>query len=158
MTKYAAFDATTKRVVGWYDTDLHPNMTVPAGAIQLTDAQWAGRMANPSGWSVENGALVAFTPTTAPTPDPAPVMTIPSATYLARFDAGSLYRAIDKFGLTGDTDDQLDVFHYTQIVTASPTIALDSPVVIAGHAKLVALGLLTQQQSDAILAPRTDGT
>lgn len=67
MTLYAQFDPTSKQVVGWYDTEF-ADYTLPdqSQLITLTPEQWAARMANPSGWSVANGALVPYV---APPPD-----------------------------------------------------------------------------------------
>lgn len=71
MTQYAYFDsnaAAPSRVLGWYDTDaLHyPNLPPASDLFEVTAAEWAARLSNPSGWAVSNGALVAYTPAVPP--------------------------------------------------------------------------------------------
>jgi hypothetical protein len=71
MTKYAHFlhtDPAPQRVRGWYDTDLfaYPKLPDTQDLLVVTDAQWAGRLANPSAWAVSNGALIKATPAKAP--------------------------------------------------------------------------------------------
>jgi len=55
--KYAAYNATTGAITGFYDAVDSP---VPSGAsaIEITDEQWQTAMTTP-GYSVQNGALVA---------------------------------------------------------------------------------------------------
>jgi hypothetical protein len=71
MTLYAQYDPTQSpaQVTGWYDTGLFDYPALPAltDLLVVTDAQWAARLANPSGWAVSGGALVAYTP---PVPTP----------------------------------------------------------------------------------------
>jgi hypothetical protein len=81
MPQYAQYNpaiAAPSPVTGWYDTDLlsYPNLPPLSDLLQVTAAQWTARMANPSGWAVSNGALVAFTP-------PAPVLTLAQQATLA---------------------------------------------------------------------------
>ena len=64
MPQYAYFDATApapQPVIGWFDTDSrsYPVMPPAAELLALTASQWQGRLADPSGWAVQNGALVA---------------------------------------------------------------------------------------------------
>ncbi len=62
MPQYAHFDSTApapQPVLGWYDTDAlkYPNPPPTADLLELTPAQWEGRL---SGfWAINNGALVA---------------------------------------------------------------------------------------------------
>lgn len=52
-------------VTGWWNTDRNQyNPPPPEPLIELTEAQWAERLAGP--WAVAGGALVAYTP--PPTP------------------------------------------------------------------------------------------
>lgn len=72
MPQFAQFDhtgAAPAPVTGWYDTDalVYANLPPSAGLLAVTAAQWSAHMANPSGWAVNAGALVAFT---APAPVP----------------------------------------------------------------------------------------
>lgn len=67
MTQYAQFDSTAPQpaqVTGWYDTAFvsYPNLPSSNNLLVVTSAQWAAHMANPSGWAVQDGALVAYTP------------------------------------------------------------------------------------------------
>ncbi len=67
MPKYASYDpaaAAASPVTGWYDTDAftYPSLPAAAGLLQITDTQWSARLASPSSWAVENGALVSGTP------------------------------------------------------------------------------------------------
>jgi hypothetical protein len=74
MTQYAQFDPSAAQpapVLGWYDTGAfsYPNLPPTADLVQLTSAQWTAHFANPNGWAVQGGALVAYTPpVAAPTP------------------------------------------------------------------------------------------
>ena len=63
MPKLAQFDGSG-RVVGWYDTDAfnYPNLPAASELLVLTDAEWAGRLSDPSSWAVVNGALTAYVP------------------------------------------------------------------------------------------------
>ncbi len=71
MTQYAQFNPALSPapVTGWYDTDFatYPNLPPASDLFTLTSAQWTEHMANPSGWAIQNGALVAYT---APAPTP----------------------------------------------------------------------------------------
>lgn len=72
MPQYAYFDSSAPApapVTGWYDTDFvtYPNLPAAADLLAVTAAQWDAHMANPAGWAVSNGALVAYTP---PVPTP----------------------------------------------------------------------------------------
>jgi hypothetical protein len=74
MTQYASYNPTVASpspVTGWYDTALfpYPNLPPATDLLEVTAAQWAARLANPSGWAVSSGALVAYTP-------PAPALTL----------------------------------------------------------------------------------
>ena len=74
MTQYAYFNsavAAPSPVIGWFDTEFaaFPNLPPASDLLTVTPTQWAARMANPSGWAVSNGALVAYTP-------PPPVLTL----------------------------------------------------------------------------------
>ena len=71
MAQYAQFDSTAPqpaRVTGWYDTGFaeYPNVPAAANLLEVTPAQWTARMANPSGWAVQSGALVPYTPPVVP--------------------------------------------------------------------------------------------
>jgi hypothetical protein len=64
MARYAAFDhtlASPAPVIGWYPSK-YPNGPADADLLEVTEEQWDARLANPSGWAVSNGALVAYTP------------------------------------------------------------------------------------------------
>lgn len=72
MPQLAYYDHTAAQpapVKGWYDTGAldYPNLPNAADLLTLTPAQWQARLANPSGWAVQNGELIAYTP-----PAPAP--------------------------------------------------------------------------------------
>lgn len=71
MTQYAQFNPSLAPapVTGWYDTGVadYPNLPPAANLLEVTPAQWAAHMANPSGWAVQNGSLIAYT---APVPAP----------------------------------------------------------------------------------------
>ena len=80
MAFYASYDPTiipTSPVLGWYDVQDADNpdglvyavLPPAANLLTLTQAQWDGRMTNPSAWAVEAGSLVtvsAATVTVAP--------------------------------------------------------------------------------------------
>lgn len=71
MTQYAWFDPTIAQpapIKGWFDTEFapYPNLPPVSDLVVLTPAQWAAHMSNPSGWAVQNGTLVAYTPPVAP--------------------------------------------------------------------------------------------
>lgn len=71
MTKYAYFDhteAAPQRVRGWFDTDqfTYPKLPDTQDLLILSEAEWAGRMRNPSGWAVSNGTLIVRPPSKAP--------------------------------------------------------------------------------------------
>lgn len=72
MPQYAYFDSAKPApspVIGWYDTGFatYPNLPGAGDLLKVTAAQWSDHMADPAGWAVQNGALVAYT---APTPTP----------------------------------------------------------------------------------------
>lgn len=72
MPQYASFNpsvAAPSPVTGWYDTTAFTYAKLPPAAnlLEVTAAQWAARLANPSGWAVSAGALVPYTP---PVPTP----------------------------------------------------------------------------------------
>jgi hypothetical protein len=74
MTQYAYFDHSAPapaKVNGWYDTGEFPYLALPSSVdlLPLTPTQWADAQANPNGWAVSSGTLVAYTP-------PAPVLTL----------------------------------------------------------------------------------
>jgi hypothetical protein len=76
MPKYAQYNPAAPApspVLGWYDTDglTYSNLPVSTDLLSVTDDQWAARLANPSGWAVGAGALVAYAP-------PAPAVTLSS--------------------------------------------------------------------------------
>lgn len=67
MPKYAHFDSTVAApspVIGWFDSDTFKYTCLPAVAdlLEISDAQWAARLADPNGWAVNAGVLVAYTP------------------------------------------------------------------------------------------------
>lgn len=71
MPQYAYFDSTAggpTPVIGWYDTDefSYSNLPPAASLLELTAAQWAARLANPSGWAITAGTLFPYTPPPAP--------------------------------------------------------------------------------------------
>jgi hypothetical protein len=76
MPLYARFtptDPVPQQVIGWYDTDTFDygsNLPPSNELVVLTQAQWDGRMSNPSGWGIDAGGnLVEWTPpVVAPTP------------------------------------------------------------------------------------------
>ncbi len=77
MTLYASFDATAPQpapVTGWYDTDFapYPNLPPSSELLMVSADEWAARLANPSGWAVSGGALVAYMP--PPPRPPAPTL------------------------------------------------------------------------------------
>lgn len=83
MVQYAQYNsavASPSPVLGWYDTDEfnYPNLPAAGNLLTVTEAQWAARLTNPSGWAVSNGALIAYTP-----PIPAPNLAQQAATALA---------------------------------------------------------------------------
>ena len=55
-------------LTGFYSSDV--NSTIPAGAIELTEAQYQTWLAAQQSWSWQNGTLTAYTP-------PVPVLTLP---------------------------------------------------------------------------------
>lgn len=71
MTQYAVFDHTQPepRVVdGWYDNAYpHPVEPVPEDLLEMTEAEWDGRMKGR--WAVTGGALIPWNP---PPPEPTP--------------------------------------------------------------------------------------
>lgn len=74
MTQYAYFNsaaAAPAKVIGWYDTgsETYANLPAASDLLTLTAAQWTASRANPDGWAVSAGALVAYTP-----PVPAPTL------------------------------------------------------------------------------------
>ena len=80
MTKYARFDHTKPEpqpVTGWYDTEMHnyPNLPAAADLLALTDAQWAARLPNPSGWLHKGGGLIPPGTVVKPPVEPAKVTT-----------------------------------------------------------------------------------
>lgn len=54
MPLYARFDPASSRVVGWYDTDetTYPTLPPASELLEVSAAEWAARLANPSGWAV----------------------------------------------------------------------------------------------------------
>lgn len=67
MPQYAQFDsavASPTPVIGWYDTDFahYPNLPASNDLLVLTAEQWAAHLADPHGWAVSEGQLVAYTP------------------------------------------------------------------------------------------------
>jgi hypothetical protein len=66
MPQYAYYDPSISpsQVKGWYDTDLvnYTNLPSTNNLFLLTAEQWAGRMTNPSGFAIQNGTLVSYTP------------------------------------------------------------------------------------------------
>lgn len=87
MARFASFDPSTSSphpVIGWYDTGVftYPSMPPDAALLPVTDSQWEARMANPSGWLVQAGALVAMTPAVV-----VPAQQSPIRAELAELDA-----------------------------------------------------------------------
>jgi len=77
MPKYAYFDHTAappQRVMGWFDTDVvtYPTMPDDADLVELTDEEWAGRLAG--FWTivpgVGNGVLTSAEEAPPPTVPP----------------------------------------------------------------------------------------
>lgn len=71
MPKYARFDHAGVQpapVIGWYDTDLETYANLPSASdlLELTQDEWDGRFAHPSGWYVDSGELVYIAPNTSP--------------------------------------------------------------------------------------------
>lgn len=71
MAQYACFNpaiAAPSPVIGWYDTGVfaYPNLPAAANLLEVTAAQWEAHFADPSGWAVSNGALVAYVPPVSP--------------------------------------------------------------------------------------------
>lgn len=63
MPKFALYDpadAAPQPVRGWYDTDNFTHAQLPEGdrLIQVTDAVWKARLADPSGFVVKKGKIV----------------------------------------------------------------------------------------------------
>lgn len=74
MAQYAYYNPAIPApspVIGWFDTGVlaYPNLPAPSDLLTMTPTEWEARLANPSGWAVSNGALVAYTP-------PPPVLTL----------------------------------------------------------------------------------
>lgn len=74
MPQFAQYNPAVpapSKVIGWYDTDEdnYPNLPASSNLLEVTADQYAGRMVNPDGWAVSEGALVAFAP-------PPPVLTL----------------------------------------------------------------------------------
>lgn len=67
MTQFAQYNPAVSApspVIGWYDTGelTYANLPPSSDLLAVTDAQWSGRLTNPSGWAVSAGELVAYTP------------------------------------------------------------------------------------------------
>lgn len=63
MAKFAYFDNTVTSpypVIGWFDTGEfnYPNLPHVASLLEVTDAQWTGRLVDPNGWAVSGGRLI----------------------------------------------------------------------------------------------------
>ena len=74
MTYFAQYDPsaiTPAKIIGWYNTGArsYPNLPSASNLLEISEAEWQAHYANPDGWAVAGGALVAFTP-------PAPVLTL----------------------------------------------------------------------------------
>ena len=74
MTYFAQYDPSASapaKVIGWYNTGAHsyPNLPSASNLLEISEAEWQAHYANPDGWAVAGGALVAF-------PPPAPVLTL----------------------------------------------------------------------------------
>ena len=73
MSKFALFNPAIDPapVLGWYDTDAltYDNLPAASDLLELTDAEWDARLADPNGWAVSGGKLVAYS-------HPAPVPTL----------------------------------------------------------------------------------
>ena len=82
MTQYAQYNPALSPapVIGWYDTGVftYPNLPPSTDLFEVTAAEWAARLSNPSGWAISNGALVAYTP-----PVPPPTLAQQAATLIA---------------------------------------------------------------------------
>ncbi len=80
--QYAQYNPTLSPapVTGWFDAAEfdYPNLPPASDLFELTAAQWAAHFSNPSGWAVQNGALVAYTP-----PTPAPTLAQQAAALIA---------------------------------------------------------------------------
>ena len=71
MSFYAQFDSTLsppQPVIGWYDTDAinYSNLPPLINLLELNQEDWDNRLKDPSGWAVDGGVLVPYTP---PQPD-----------------------------------------------------------------------------------------
>jgi hypothetical protein len=98
--KLAAYNPAAPQpapVIGWYDLDAFEYSTLPDAHIELTEDQWAHRLAG--FWAVSNGALVPLAPPVPP-PSSVPVITIinQSATALALSQAKALAAKGDTAG------------------------------------------------------------
>lgn len=147
MPQFAHFDHTVadpKPVIGWFDTDLldYPNLPAAADLLQVTAAQWAARMANPSGWVVSGGALAQAAPVTLSNP-----VQIPALAFLNRFTAAE-ETAIAAAALTNAS-----ILIWLTKAGAAQMINLTDATTKAGLDALVAAGLLTADRAAAILTP-----
>jgi hypothetical protein len=117
MTQYAQYNpsvAAPSPVIGWYDTEFvtYPNVPASSDLLELTAAQWTAHVANPSGWAVSGGALVAYTP-------PAPVLTLAQQAAAASVSGltialtGSITLAATLFPTTASTQTRI-----TAVMTA----------------------------------------
>jgi hypothetical protein len=66
MTQYVSFNSAQpdpKPITGSYDTAFAtwPNMPPAVDLLALTPTQWAAYIANPNGWVISGGAIVAAT-------------------------------------------------------------------------------------------------
>ena len=114
--------------------------------------EWVDCTATPAvapGWTYDGGAFAAPVPPAPPAPSP----TITASAYFGRFSADET-NAIHAAALAQPpTAESLTLFNYLLLAAAASTVTLTDPQVVAGHAALVSLGLLTAARSTAILAP-----
>lgn len=67
MAKYARYNpaiTSPSPVIGWYDTDSLTYASLPtlSNLVVLTSEQWESHFVNPSGYAINNGALIDYAP------------------------------------------------------------------------------------------------
>ena len=147
MPKFATFVSATDPapVLGWYDTDAltYDNLPAASNLLELTDAEWDARLANPAGWAVSGGKLVAHVP---PAPVPQPITILSPRAFLARFtDAETL-------AIFTAAQSNVSIMIWKDKALAGD-IDLTDPLTAAGLEALVSAGLLTEARKAAILTP-----
>lgn len=91
----------------------------------------------------------------APTPAavPAPPVQLTSYDYLHRFTTAERTALYTAALVQPPTPNSLNVFDLLTMTVSVGQVHLDDPATVAGHAALVALGLLTAARSTQVLTP-----